>query len=65
MKPEMVIVGGRAGDNLVFKKTYVFDDKKFSENACVIATLSGEDLVVHCDYMLNWMPTVCIHTRYD
>ena len=56
MKPEMIIAGGRAGDNLEFKKTYVFDDKNYNENACVIATLSGEDLIVNSDYMLNWMP---------
>jgi len=56
MKSDMIIAGGRAGDNFKFTKTYVFDDKRFSENACVIATLSGEDLVIHSDYMLNWMP---------
>jgi diguanylate cyclase (GGDEF)-like protein len=56
LKPEMVIAGGRAGDNLHFKETYVFDEKNVSDNACVIASLSGDELIVNSDYMLNWTP---------
>ena len=56
LKPDMVIAGGRAGDNLVFEQTYVFNEDHSSDNACVIATLSGNELTVNSDYMLNWTP---------
>jgi len=56
LKPDMVIAGGRAGDNLAFKQTYVFNEDRSGDNACVIATLSGNELVVNSDYMLNWTP---------
>ncbi len=56
LKPEMIIAGGRAGDNLNFKKTFVFDEKDYTQNGCVIATLSSDDLIVNSDYMLNWTP---------
>lgn len=56
LKPDMTISGGRAGDNAKFKKTYVFDEKSCSEEACVIATLSGESLIVNSDYILSWTP---------
>lgn len=42
----MVIAGGCAGDNAKFHKTYLFDEKRCSEEACVVATLSGEALIV-------------------
>ena len=56
LKPEIVIAGGRAGDNNEFKKTYVFDEKNYSENGCVIATLNSKELIVNNDYILNWTP---------
>ena len=56
LKPEMVIVGGRAGDNSKFKKTFVFDEKKFYENGCVLATLNSAELIANSDYILNWTP---------
>ncbi len=56
LKPDMIIAGGRAGDNLAFKQTYVFNEEHSSDNACVIATLSGNELIVNSDYMLNWTP---------
>ena len=56
LKPEIVIAGGRAGDNNQFKKTYIFDEKNYSEDGCVIATISGSELVVNNDYILNWTP---------
>ena len=56
LKQEVVIAGGRAGDNNEFKKTYVFDEKNYSEDGCVIATLSSEELIVNNDYILNWTP---------
>jgi len=56
LRPDIVIAGGRAGDNILFEKTYVFDEIQHSENACVIASLSGDELLVNSDYILNWTP---------
>ncbi|WP_434580409.1 GGDEF domain-containing protein [Sulfurimonas sp. NW15] len=53
--PDIVIAGGRAGDEL-FQKTFVFDEKNYSDNGCVIATLSGEELHAKSDYILAWTP---------
>ena len=55
LKPDMVIAGGRAGDRQ-FKETYIFTDKEFSDNGCVIATLSSDHLIVNSDYILKWTP---------
>jgi len=52
--PSVAIAGGRAGDNAKFKDTYVFNDKGFTNNGCVLATLNSEELIVNNDYMLNW-----------
>ncbi|WP_324171662.1 diguanylate cyclase [Sulfurimonas sp.] len=56
LKPEIIIAGGRAGDNLEFKKTYIFDEQTQSDDACVIASLSSDDLIVNNEYLLNWTP---------
>ena len=56
LKPDMIIAGGRAGDNVEFKRTYIFDGKEFNEDACVIATLSSDELTVNNEYLLNWTP---------
>ncbi len=56
LRPDVVIAGGRAGDNILFEKTYVFNEDCSSENGCVIASLSGDDLLVNSDYILNWTP---------
>lgn len=52
--PDIMIAGGRAGDNSKFKETFVFNEHTATENGCVIATLSGDDLIVNTDYLLNW-----------
>jgi len=52
--PSVAIAGGRAGDNAKFKDTYVFNEKGFTNNGCVLATLNSEKLIVNNDYMLNW-----------
>lgn len=53
--PEVVIAGGRAGD-LHFEKTFVFDENSYSEEGCVVATLSGQSLYAKSDYVLEWTP---------
>ena len=50
----LIIAGGRAADFMHFEKTFVFDDKATTQNGCVIASLSGEELIVNNEYMLNW-----------
>jgi len=55
LKSDMVIAGGRAGDK-VFKETYVFTDTEYSDNGCVMATLSSDKLFVNTDYILKWTP---------
>ena len=54
LKPNLLISGGRAGDDLKFKKTFVFDNRDIVENGFVVASLSGKDLIVNSDYILNW-----------
>ena len=53
--PEIVIAGGRAADK-AFEQTYIFTENEYSDNGCVIATLSSENLLVHSDYILKWTP---------
>ena len=54
INPEIIIAGGRAADFIEFKKTFVFNHNETTENGFVIASLSGDDLIVNSDYMLNW-----------
>ena len=49
------IVGGLAGDNLNFLKTYVFDNEKISERGVVCAVIDGE-IFVNNTYIFNWQP---------
>lgn len=56
IKSDMVIAGGRAGDNYNFKRTYVFNENGYIENGCVIASLNGDDLIANGNYMFNWTP---------
>ncbi|WP_297441630.1 GGDEF domain-containing protein [Sulfurimonas sp.] len=53
IKPEIIIAGGRATDK-EFKQTYVFSDEEFSDDGCVIATISGSNLLVNSEYILKW-----------
>jgi len=54
INPDVSIAGGRAGDNSMFKNTYIFDNQNFSSKGCVLATLNSDELIVNNDYMLNW-----------
>ena len=56
LRPDVIIAGGRAGDNIFFKNTYVFDERQSSDNGCAVASLSGDTLLVNSDYILNWTP---------
>jgi len=56
IKSDMIIAGGRAADNIEFEKTFVFNESLCLENGCVVASLSGKNLIANSEYMLNWNP---------
>lgn len=51
---EVVVAGGRAGDNYGFEKSYVFDAKQCSECAAAVVALDSEVLRVYNRYLFNW-----------
>lgn len=55
LKPELIVAGGRAGDDFRFLKTFVFDESMVFENGFAIASLSGDELIVNNSYLLNWL----------
>ena len=55
LKPEITIAGGRAGDNQVYQKTFIFNENYILESGCIIAALSSKNLIVNSNYLLNWM----------
>ncbi|MDA7817371.1 ATP-binding protein [Sulfurimonas sp.] len=54
LQKNLIISGGRAGDNYTFSKTFIFDGITTSENGFVVASLSGKELIANTDYVLNW-----------
>ncbi len=54
IKKDLIIAGGRAGDNYNFTKTFVFNENKIVENGFVVVSLNSDELVVYNNYMLNW-----------
>ncbi|MEA3353260.1 MAG: PAS domain-containing protein, partial [Campylobacterota bacterium] len=54
LKPDIIVAGGRAGDNSKFNKTVIFNESSVLESGYVIASLSSQSLIVHNNYMLNW-----------
>ena len=56
LSKDLVIAGGRAGDLMQFTKTFIFNNEKIIQNGCVIASLSGKNLLANSEYMLNWNP---------
>ena len=52
--PNLIIAGGRAGDNYQFTKTFAFNEEKITQNGFVAVSLNSKDLVVYNNYMLNW-----------
>jgi len=54
LKPNIIIAGGRAADIINYSTTFVFDGTTSTQNGCVIASLSGDNLVVNNDYILKW-----------
>ncbi len=54
INPDLIIAGGRAGDNQQFVKTFVFNETKSVQKGCVVVALNSKDLIVHNNYILNW-----------
>ena len=52
--PSILIAGGRAADFIKFEKTFIFDENTTIQNGFVVSSLSGDDLIVNSDYILNW-----------
>lgn len=52
--PHVLIAGGKAADDYSYSKTFVFTDKELADCGVVCAALSGEELILHTDYLFNW-----------
>jgi PAS domain S-box-containing protein len=50
----IIIAGGLAGDNNVFKKTFIIHNHEILQNAVVAVSLSSKSLLVHNSYNLSW-----------
>jgi diguanylate cyclase (GGDEF)-like protein/PAS domain S-box-containing protein len=53
-RPDIIIAGGRAADSINYTTTFVFDHINSTQNGFVIASLSGDELIVNSDYILKW-----------
>jgi len=56
VKNNTLITGGMAGDNAMFKETFVFSKDKISTNGAVGAALHNPDLKIHTNHSFNWLP---------
>lgn len=51
---DIVIAGGRAGDNYEFKKSYVFDKTRCSESGAAVVALDSQSLTIANRHLFNW-----------
>ena len=51
---KVIIAGGLAADNALFKETFVFNEEKLITNGCVGASLESDILKVNNEYGFNW-----------
>lgn len=54
--PEVIVVGGQAGDNGLAQNTYVFTENGYTNQGAACAALEGEGLRVDNRYNLSWVP---------
>lgn len=54
ISPQTIIAGGLAGDDLKFKKTFVFTKNKLTSSGVVAAALDNPKLIANTFYTLNW-----------
>jgi len=52
----ITVVGGMAGDNGMFKETYVFTAEQCTSHGAVGVVLYNRDLHIYTDYSFNWLP---------
>lgn len=52
----VIVAGGHAGDNNLFKQTLVFTKEYICTHGAVGVTLNSDHLHVHRDYSFNWHP---------
>jgi diguanylate cyclase (GGDEF)-like protein/PAS domain S-box-containing protein len=55
-RDDIIIMGGIAGDNNNFLKTYCIHNNFIFENGVVAVSLSNPNLKIFTDYSLNWKP---------
>jgi len=53
---DVIIVGGMAGDQAQFDKTYVFTKDEITSNGAVGVALENPNLQIHIDHSFNWIP---------
>ena len=58
----IMVAGGMAGDNGVFKQTYVSCGRKILTNAAVAVSLNSDILLVTNDHKYDWSPIGIEHT---
>ncbi|MGE4496773.1 MAG: FIST N-terminal domain-containing protein [Deferribacterales bacterium] len=54
--PHVLIAGGKAADNYSYTETFVFNGSSRSDCGVVCAALSGDELILHTDYLFGWEP---------
>ncbi len=54
--PHVLIAGGKAADDYSYTETFVFTEQEFAARGVVCAALSGEELILHTDYLFGWEP---------
>ena len=54
VKPDIMMVGGHAGDNAQFIETLVFTKDEILSKGAVAVSLNSKHLHVHTDYSFNW-----------
>jgi PAS domain S-box-containing protein/diguanylate cyclase (GGDEF)-like protein len=50
------VIGGNAGDNNRFERTYIIEGNRIHFSGVVVAALSSTQLFVSNSYSLNWLP---------
>ena len=50
------VIGGHAGDNFQFKKTFVFTKEMILQKGAVGVSLNSQKLKVNTDFSFNWSP---------
>jgi diguanylate cyclase (GGDEF)-like protein/PAS domain S-box-containing protein len=60
--PEVIIAGGNAGDNGVFKNIHLFTEKGVFDSGIVAAAIDSEELYIHTQSYTEWKPAGKVFT---